>query len=393
MPPNNQRIKENQDLRAVGSLRSWKPVFSEDIDSGDTGKKQANEQSLANAVKSYELKDICYAEEYNPMMPDSADSTNRNPEFSPVQKMILTEFQPEFEHFWAEGLDALTGGKLGEMLGNLPIVKQIKDTAFKKIGQLVAKSSKAKYLQNNNSEVYSPHSIPIKFVRELMSGQFLNSWELPFFSDLYLQADYTDNWAQGGAKTYVGENISKIMKENMSMDFPTAPIFTLGDNKGKPNIEYEFYLINKSTSWLVKNFRFLNGFIGGAFWIQLDYVQGPTNLYDVLVPGRFHTYFASMGVTVTQVGKLRTNSQAVKDIGLRGVPEGTLFPDAYKISLKVVDLTPNNFNLYVDYLMNGALRITTAPIESQSKQVENYVTGFVKQGFDDIKSKLPGGGG
>ena len=60
-----------------------------------------------------------------------------------------------------------------------------------------------------------------------------------------------------------------------------------------------------------------------------------------------------MGVVVTQVGKLRTNPKMAKNLGIKSLDNNTLYPDAYKINIKIIDLTPNNFNTFSYYLNEG----------------------------------------
>jgi hypothetical protein len=86
----------------------------------------------------------------------------------------------------------------------------------------------------------------------------------------------------------------------------------------------------------------------------MDYVQKSPNVYDIEVPGCFHIYFAAMGMEVTRVGKLRTNNKAAASLsGFKSITSETIWPDAYKITINVNDLCPNNFNNYIDYLVNG----------------------------------------
>jgi hypothetical protein len=105
---------------------------------------------------------------------------------------------------------------------------------------------------------------------------------------------------------------------------------------------------------LVNNFTFLNSLVAGNFWVQLGMIQQSPNLYDVVVPGRFHKYFCAIGIEVDYVGKCRTNETAVEEINRAGGPDvnlsekDMLFPDAYKITISVRDLSPNNFNLFLE---------------------------------------------
>ena len=38
---------------------------------------------------------------------------------------------------------------------------------------------------------------------------------------------------------------------------------------------------------------------------------------------------------------------------LKSITPDTLYPDAWKIKIKIKDLTPNNFNTYINYFVNG----------------------------------------
>ena len=83
--------------------------------------------------------------------------------------------------------------------------------------------------------------------------------------------------------------------------------------------------------------------------------QSP-NLFRVECPGRFQQLFVSLDVEVTFEGKQRTSLLYTKLAGsdqIGMVNANTLFPDAYKISIKAKDLTPNCFNIYMNYLRNG----------------------------------------
>ena len=97
-------------------------------------------------------------------------------------------------------------------------------------------------------------------------------------------------------------------------------------------------------------------FMLGTQWMQLEngFIQGP-NVYNVLCPGRFNLLWASVGSEITCVGKLRKNnfmSTRYKD-SIKSINEDVLWPDAWKITIRIKDLTPNNFNMYMNYYFNG----------------------------------------
>ena len=62
-----------------------------------------------------------------------------------------------------------------------------------------------------------------------------------------------------------------------------------------------------------------------------------------------------MGTTVTFHGKLRKNEYMNSVYGktIKSITSDTLWPDAWKIDVKLKDLTPNNFNTYIEYFTHG----------------------------------------
>lgn len=86
----------------------------------------------------------------------------------------------------------------------------------------------------------------------------------------------------------------------------------------------------------------------------MGYVKG-SNVYNVLIPGRLNILWASVGATVTCEGKLRRNAYMYQTYGktLKSITDDVLYPDAWKISIDIKDLTPNNFNTYINYFVHG----------------------------------------
>lgn len=66
-------------------------------------------------------------------------------------------------------------------------------------------------------------------------GKWLNTYELPFFGDTYLEAQTADNWNTAGMAEALGSAsaggagniISSIAKHGVSLDFPLQPEFKL----------------------------------------------------------------------------------------------------------------------------------------------------------------------
>lgn len=333
---------DQQDLRAYMNLTSIGDIgvtkYVQDI------AKMANVQPQSRS-RSFSINSYNWSEDYTP------DGIIK-PDVDSIQQMIITEFQPDFSFQW---------GKTNDMVVSVA-EKGIKmvpfgDLALKGAG-LALEAGAADANQKLQKEYISqPDKVvgtPIDFIKGLFKGTYINSFEVPFFSDTYLKADTTGNWSAGGAAQAIGEKAAEIMKSSMAVDFPTTPTWQLSDSATREDISVEFYLINNSTGHLINNFRFLNSIITGAYWVQMDYIQKSPNVYDIHVPGRFHIYFAAMGVEIKHVGKLRKNPDVYKRLNINGINNSTLYPDAYHITLNIHDLCPNNFNNYVDYLMNGA---------------------------------------
>jgi hypothetical protein len=86
-----------------------------------------------------------------------------------------------------------------------------------------------------------------------------------------------------------------------------------------------------------------------------------SNVYNVLCPGRFNFLWAALSSEITFEGKLRKNKTISKNIRMAGTTADTiksitddmLWPDAWKITITIKDLTPNNFNTYINYFVHG----------------------------------------
>jgi len=332
--------KPKGDLRAYNPMRSGKINHTK----GEVNEKIDIENSTK--YKSFSLNSYVWAEDYDP-------STVPSDSLIPVQTMIITEFQPDFSYEWGETYE-IVANTVKDAAAMVPLG----NAALKGAELAFRQGSKSAANDIQNSYIEQPSQVvgmPMDFVKGLFAGTYQNSYVVPFFNDTYLKADTTGNWSAGGAVQALGETVAGILKEAMNVDFPTTPTWQLADVANRDAITVEFHLINNSTDALTKNFKFLNNIISGAFWMQLDYIQKSPNVYDIEVPGRFHSYYAALGVEVTHVGKLRTNKEVVKTFktSLRSLNNETLFPDAYKMTLNIVDLCPNNFNNYIDYLKDG----------------------------------------
>ena len=327
------------DLRGTSRFRVFRGGNGNKINGGKTRNR------------SFSIKDYNWSNEL-----DYNRGINED-DYLPIQKAIVSEFQPDFVHSWGDIINLLPGtitgigGKLGDFLGVGESVHKATISVTRKAGISIIQGLQKSY-ENDPSLVLGT---PINFVKNMFQGRFINIFEIPFFSPEYLSADTTGNWSQGGAKEIIGDETAKILKESLSVDFPTTPMWSLSDNASRKTIGIQFYLINNSEKNLDNNFSFLHNILPGAFWMQMGYVQKSPNIYDIEVPGRFHIYFAGLGIEAKCIGKLRTCDFMYKKYGntIKSITNSTLYPDAYEININIVDLTPNNFNAYIKYLKDG----------------------------------------
>lgn len=217
-------------------------------------------------------------------------------------------------------------------------------------------------------------------------GKWLNTYEIPFFGNSYLEAKYKDKWSIGSAKDSLGGFAS--FGAMLGMDFPARPKFSVKmDSSSRPEITSTFYLVNVNETWLKRNFEFIQAIFAGTSWLHLKYciVRSP-NVYQVLCPGRFQMIYAAMNSEVTFEGKLRKIPSVSKyynnEMGIKSVDDDTLWPDAWKITLSIRDLTPNNFNMYANYYINGFVPDDMKMLSDQfglpemAESLKNFFTGL-----------------
>lgn len=300
---------------------------------------------MSKKSRIYTLNDYKWTDSYG---------SGVNYEENPMPKLIITEFQPEKSVPWGKLIDNLSKWTAG--LTNI-----LGGAGATGMGLVAAATQDAlieKYTANTtvNSQLLRSDNISMQFVQNLLKGQYLSSYELPFFDNTYIQANTTANWSSGGSEAMMGQEMSRVMQETSNVNFPMTPTWSKTGDDGF-DIQSEFHLINSDTDALKRNFGFLHAFAAGAFWVQVGLVQFPPNLYDVYCPGRFHKYWCAMGITVTYEGKQRQNIGLVDYMrsaySLNGMTRDFTFPEAYKVTVSFKDLTPNNYNVWAENLKYG----------------------------------------
>lgn len=395
-----------------GDLRKWHPARRID-GKGQSSQEVSSELSTLDKGKVFTLSDyVWYNSSANPMFHNIGEASyidKLRPLKTPtgntgvdVPKLVIKEFQPDFLFNWGDLVEEAVGGilqgigassgsnngskstagagdknkvlkGLGKGLGFLnkfgilsPSIKGIaRNASANHINSMIEKISNSK-----DDSLFTKDIIktPVKLVRQMFAGDFLGGYEIPYYADTYLSAESIANWDRSGLTGQLGSTLGKLIKENLALDVPTTPTWTNENGGGAPPpLETELILYNKDVDALTKNYRFIHALIAGAYWTQIGYNQKSPNLYDVTIPGRLHYFYCAMDVDVAYLGKSRklsdvaynkflagfgTNNSGKSNFG--GLKRGSMFPDGYKIKIKLQSLMPNNFNMYLDYLLNGS---------------------------------------
>ncbi len=331
--------------------------------------------------------------------------TNRD-NFPEIQKLIVNEFQP----YETISIGDLLGG-IGNAIGDTAqgimnfvgggIMSGIKYAAMNQYIDSVSKNTSSLYKTGTRQrKLFSKD--PVQVVENIFNGgKWLNTFELPYYGTEYLQGKYKDKWKIGNIEDSLGKGIGGIAS-NFGVDYPSNPKFTVGMSEGgMQGIKTSFYLVNSNDTWLKRNFKFIHAIFAGTSWLHLNYCMvRSTNVYNVHCPGRWMMMWAAMDCTVNFEGKLRKNPAVSSELGQfsKAIDADMLWPDAWKITLEFRDLTPNNFNMYANYYMNGynadeisqlaqkkGLKDILSELGSYMSEMVNDVKAQAKDMMDDIK--------
>ena len=346
---------------------------------------------------------------------------------SNIQPLILNEFQPFDMLSPADLMPAGIFEKLGEFtnkaigflggnalisLGKNYLMKRNIDEFSKNPEQLynianeINGKTKINLHEKNRVRKYFT-SDPVQVIQNMFNGgRWLNTFQIPYYGNDYLIANHKQNWSSSDSSNFLGGLAGSnptpgaapsVGTKGFGIDFPSNPKWT-PNLKSNRVIKTNFYLVNTSTEWLVKNFQFIQAFFAGTSWLHMKYCQvRPPNVYHVLCPGRFQIYWAAMDVTVTFEGKLRKNTEAVTKIkqtaNIKSIDEDMLWPEAWKVDVSIKDLTPNNFNLYAEYYQHGFKAEEILSLEEQQsiKDVAIQASAYFSEMFGDLKESMENG--
>lgn len=202
-----------EDLRNFRNFRSTWDEFPNTSDSSVFGTQ--GRQAGTSPSKSFYMsaKDFLFSNSlsYN-------DSLFNKPEIQPI---ILNEFQPDVQIYWTslvtnffQGIFGLAtkdkdtnAGKLASLAGKFfgstlgaDITKKAGSAAINWMTRYYSVNPEKLY-DSTNAETKGLHnatSAPINWVKNMFdSGKWLNTYELPFFNNTYLEANQFDKWQTG----------------------------------------------------------------------------------------------------------------------------------------------------------------------------------------------------
>lgn len=337
-----------------------------------------------NASKSFYMSknDFCWSQNYN----DLVDEKNIRENYS-IQNIILNQYQPTLQYNIgievAAGIDlALAGGaealkEKGLQKAHAEVFEGLLDAAiehgleklYNDRMETMGKHPERLYAE----EHYEDFTNPMYYIEHLFNnGRWLNTYQLPFIASGKVKTDYLKNssdpgsWNIGGLTDNFSENgfAQKILHNRISLSLPASPTFDLNNphNSTLSPFSIDFYLINKDDQYLDKNFQLMQALFAGTQWLSMELgVVVATNVYHVLVPGRFQIHWAGMTSQFQAIGKLRTNQHmdalygtnngSITRIGM--IDKDTLWPEAWHVTLNIRPLTPWNFNTHMAYYLNG----------------------------------------
>lgn len=335
-----------------------------------------------------------------------------------VQKMIIREFQPYEQTFIgqikttlknaAKATDVKASGKgityslmasAGSMQG-----KNIVSNFFKNLAiQEYSENPDKLYADIEEGGTTDTYTNPFEAVKRLyVQGVFMHTFEIPFLPSApfsYVKANSSvstfataGGGGMGGVIDFMKQTASKVksdgakkMSESMAGLFKNIPATPTYEEKlpyDNDQITTKFYLINKNSQYLVRNYRFLQALSAGAYAVQLPFgvIQCP-NIYYVEIVGKRELVWAEMGIHAIQIGKYRSDKYATykifnetntqlysKNVG-NGNYEKILWPQAWDVTITFKDFTPNTFNTRDHYLTYGSC------LASIDKNFENDVLG------------------
>lgn len=141
----------------------------------------------------------------------------------------------------------------------------------------------------------------------------------------------------------------------------------------------------------------MQALFAGTSWLQMKvgFIVA-TNVYHVLVPGRFQIHWASLNSKFETVGRLRTcQYMHAAHPDIKSIQADTLWPEAWKVTLTINPISMFNYNVHNDYLVYGfgQQRIAKTRVGDDSKLGKmlngSYISNMGASLFGDALDAKP----
>ena len=223
----------------------------------------------------------------------------------------------------------------------------------------------------------------------LQSSTTTNIYELPGITDdkLLYQSNNHGGWSQsaGFALTsvmgnnakkgdgFIGQAMNHLLG-NIAISFMPWWDPLKGTSTPYPDIKIKFNLYNDTAESAAINFVFINTLIPNAKWIQYNFFQHSSSIYEIKLEGYSHLYACSGDFNVKYNGILRDISKGWIEKYLRryintSAVDGIQFekmiidnklikiPDVYTVEMTFKSLLPDTFNNFLyNYASNNIIK-------------------------------------
>lgn len=347
--------------RLIIAEDSQEMAITKTEEEGPDGEKRErttlNEFDIRKSVRDI-TNSIWYLDDYNWSM-DRKNLNELGMEITDFQKLRIYELQPDRQISFKRLTESLISAaqSVYNSIGTGALATVIKGAA----GTALTATVNSFGTTNIESQEYATN---VDWISELLQGTWVGQYDIPFFGKNFLKADTTDGWSMGNLA-----DSADFLKNDLTTNVQDIPTWAYKPGKAEA-ITTTLYLLNEDVDSIIKNLKFLHSITAGAWWVQTSFVgYRQPNLYRVLCPGRFIMLYSSMAITVEMIGKIRRYSQQdAEEMFGKGAEVNSFMPfklytsagegncnipEAYKLTLKLQDLTPQVFNVMANFFTNG----------------------------------------
>jgi len=318
-----------------------------------------------------------------------------------TSKIIVYEFEPQVDYQYYQSLytEVYTGfenyfkkSDAEKATINANLGKIFGET---KLTELLAKQLNLSATSHNDIIFGLPNEI----YKTLITGKWIGQFEIPYYGEHFLHAKGDEGWNRRSATdafSLGGSGHTAQLLESLgvsNINIAIRPVFKFSNGGQGPSadaLDIEFHLYNETIENFAKNFNFLRCLISGPFWVQSGILQRPSNLFNVVIPGRLNYYFCTLDLKVEYVGKTRQlgpaanqlHSMVPNDMRNTIATPQSLIPDGYKVSASFQSIVPNNYNTFAATVTGRNI------VPSYEKPVKSQIQGFIEKVNENINTLL-----